>query len=124
MSRLGRRRRLVLRSTAATVVVIAAMLAVATNIATAQPLPQWAWLSNRPLLWSLVAGLTLVAVVLAVMQHRLADEPAPRSSDDLDAAATNLATTVGQQWADEAARRQLRNPDPIRVRWSDNSQPN
>ncbi|HET8657375.1 MAG TPA: hypothetical protein VFM55_00060 [Micromonosporaceae bacterium] len=65
-----------------------------------------------------------VALRLAVQQDAqpVAGSQAGRP-DLLDQAADTLAAVVRRQWAHEAGLRQLRRPEPLRVRWSTTGRP-
>lgn len=49
--------------------------------------------------------------------------PASSASEQLEQAAQALADAVQRQWTEEAALRSLRDPDPLRVRWSETGRP-
>src|SRR5213078_4489404 len=71
-----RRRRMrawVLAALAGVVVLLTATLGAATNISTGL-LPKgrgWTWMQNPAVMWSVVAVLAVLLIVLAVVQHRL-----------------------------------------------------
>ena len=66
----GRGRGWVLAAIAAVVVLLTAALGAATNISTGI-LPDWGWLKDPVVMWSVVAGATALLMVLAVLQLRL-----------------------------------------------------
>ncbi|WP_239341848.1 effector-associated domain EAD1-containing protein [Frankia sp. CiP3] len=63
-----------------------------------------------------------VSRLLAVVRDRDLSVPAA-TSDPLTAALAELAVAVRRQWAEEAALRGVRQPVPLRVRWSSTRRP-
>jgi hypothetical protein len=103
----------------ATVVVVAAALALAGNLAASTVQVKWKW-------WPLTAWAAVVILCVAAVfieRARSSAGSASRSGHDLEQAAATLAEKVRDQWAHEAALRQVFQPMPLQVRWSSTGRP-
>jgi len=103
-------------SVAAGVVVVAA-LGLMANLATSTV--------SVPAEWTLVAWCSVVALVVSavVLELRGRRAPARPVGHGLDEAVSTLAVRVLGQWRQEASRRGLTRPVPLRVRWSSTGRP-
>ena len=97
-----------------TVVILGVALALMGNLATNTVQVTWRWWPY--VAWAAVSLLTLAAVInelagLRADTHR-------SQSEGLEAIAEDLAKVVEHQWKQEAALRQVNQPNPLQVRWS------
>ncbi|MEU7907484.1 tetratricopeptide repeat protein [Actinoplanes sp. NPDC049118] len=96
-----------LAAMAAVAVLLTAALGAATNIGTGM-LPDWGWVHDPTLVWSIVAGSTVLLVLLAVVQHRLSGTDAAARSG-----ATVLSVLPRRPAANRPGMASLRPPELI-----------
>ncbi len=113
----------------AVLAVIALVLLPAISNVEANALPS-TWTPFLWLAWPIGLLLAVPLIYLEVRQRQHDRQQAPEhdttteeAQQQLDRAATDLATAVRRQWTDEANLRSIRRPQPIRVRWSSTSRP-
>ncbi|MET0495986.1 MAG: tetratricopeptide repeat protein [Actinoplanes sp.] len=88
------------------IVLLTAALGAATNISTGM-LPTWGWIHHQSVMWSVVAGCTVVLVALAVMQQSLSD------ADTIDGRAivSSSSGVSGSEGATRPGMTSLRPPE-------------
>ena len=115
MSRLGRGRWTVSPFTLAAVPIGIGLVG---NLATSTvEVKAWWW---TPLTWTLTGVLVIVAVASQFVQARSA--PTDHATM-METAAAELSKSVRRQWEHEAVLRRVRQPAPLRVRWSSTGLP-
>ena len=96
--------------------VVAAVVAVVTNVATAQD-PGW-WILRPPWVWVLLGFLIVAGAVVTFWVARSGERPRQVSApEQVGAAADLLAQRVTGFWADQVVRRGIQTPAPVRVCW-------